>query len=148
MTRLREFRAALDRIFATDLAAGKADPANALLIDFGADVEFNVVRTQEDIRWGQRVSEYKIEAFADGQWKLVHHGKTIGYKKLDRFPKVKASKLRVTIVASRAGWILSPVGVYLDTISPAEHFEPAKANMEIIRRPRATSRSSPTTRQN
>jgi alpha-L-fucosidase len=139
VARLREFRAALDQIFSTDLAAATAVPNDPLTIDFGKDVEFNVVRTQEEIQWGQRVSEYKIEAFTDGQWKVVHEGKTIGYKKLDRFPRTKASKLRISIVAARAAPIMKPVGVYLDTVSPADHFEPAKANMELVRRPRPAS---------
>jgi hypothetical protein len=56
---------------------------------------------------------------------------------------VKASKVRVTIVSSRASPVMLPMGVYLDTISPAEHFEPAKANMEIVRRPRPASQPRP-----
>ena len=107
---------------------------NATLeVDLGGTQEFNVVRLEEMIRLGQRVAEYKIEAWNDDAkiWRELNHGFTIGYRKLDRFPKVKASKVRLTILQARACPAIKSLGVHLDTVSPAEFFEPAKANMEI-----------------
>ena len=107
---------------------------NATLeVDLGGEQEFNVIRLEEMIRLGQRVSEYKIEAWNDPakSWQELNHGFTIGYRKLDRFPKVKASKVRLTILQSRACPTIKSFGVHLDTVSPAEYFQPDKANMEI-----------------
>jgi len=107
---------------------------NATLeVDLGGEQEFNVIRLEEPIRLGQRVAEYKIEAWNDGakSWQELNHGLTIGYRKLDRFPKMKASKVRLTILRARACPAIKSFGVHLDTVSPAEFFEPAKANMEI-----------------
>jgi alpha-L-fucosidase len=85
------------------------------------------------ISLGQRVSEYKIEAWDDAakDWKELNHGFTIGYRKLDRFPKVKSSKVRLTILQSRACPAIKSFGVHLDTISPEEYFQPEKANFEV-----------------
>jgi alpha-L-fucosidase len=107
---------------------------NATLeVDLGSEQEFNVIRLEEMITLGQRVAEYKIESWNDDakDWKELNHGYTIGYRKLDRFPKVKSSKIRLTILQARACPTIKSIGVYLDAISPAESFEPDQANLEI-----------------
>ncbi len=111
---------------------------NATLeVDLGGEQEFNVVRLEEMITLGQRVAEYKIEAWDDGakNWKQLNRGYTIGYRKLDRFPKVKSSKVRLTILQARACPAIKSFGVHLDTISPEEYFQPDKANLEIKPKP-------------
>jgi alpha-L-fucosidase len=162
--RLREFRAALDSIFGTDLAAHKPatasnvrgnDPAfgadkavdgdketywatddgvtsASLEVDLGPAAEFNVVRSEEVIRLGQRVQEYTVDAWDDtqGAWKTIVQGTTIGHCKLDRFPRVKASKVRLTIVKARGCPTIRTFGVFLDTVSPPSSFEPANALAE------------------
>ena len=49
---------------------------------------------QEKIAAGQRVREYKLEIFADGQWTTIAAGSSIGYKRIERFSKQTASKVR------------------------------------------------------
>jgi alpha-L-fucosidase len=102
-------------------------------VNLGGEKQFNVIRTEEMIGLGQRVAEYKLEVWDDAakDWKEVNHGYTIGYRKLDRFPTVKASRVRLTILKSRACPTIKSIGVHLDTISPPESFEPANANLEV-----------------
>lgn len=107
---------------------------NATLeVDLGGEQEFNVVRMEEMIALGQRVAEYKIEAWDEvaKDWKQLNHGFTIGYRKLDRFPKVKSSKVRLTILQARACPTIKSFGVHLDAFSPTDSFELEKANLEI-----------------
>lgn len=52
--------------------------------------EINVVMLQEDITKGQRVEAFTVEALTDNGWKEVGKGTTIGYKRMLRFPAVKA----------------------------------------------------------
>ena len=59
--------------------------------------EINVVMLQEDITKGQRVEAFTVEALTDNGWKEVGKGATIGYKRMLRFPAVKAGRLRVKI---------------------------------------------------
>jgi alpha-L-fucosidase len=99
-------------------------------IDLGGEQTFNVVRSEEVITLGQRVQEYKVEALIGGEWKTIATGTTIGHRKLDRFPKVTASKLRLTVTKSLASPAIRSIGVHFDTVSPPENFEPASALSE------------------
>jgi alpha-L-fucosidase len=73
---------------------------------------FNVAMLQEDIRMGQRVEKFVIEAQLDQQWDTVATGTTIGYKRLIRFPDVKADEIRLTIKSSRARPNISTFALY------------------------------------
>jgi alpha-L-fucosidase len=144
--RLRELHAAIGKMFATDLAAGKSatasnvrgnnpayGAANAidgrhesywatddgvtndcwLEVDLGKPVQFDTSALREPVAFGQRVAAYRIEAWQDGQWKLVVQGTTIGSLRLERFNPVTASKVRVVIEKTRAGPLISQFSLYL-----------------------------------
>ena len=49
---------------------------------------------------GQNVQRYKLEAFVDGKWKEIFSGYALGHKKIDNFPEVTASKVRLNILSS------------------------------------------------
>ncbi|MCK7539179.1 MAG: hypothetical protein MZV63_53780 [Marinilabiliales bacterium] len=67
---------------------------------------------QEDISKGQRVEKFVIEAMSESQWDTIATGTTIGYKRLIRFPEVKADEIRLTIVSSRANPHISTFALY------------------------------------
>lgn len=73
---------------------------------------FNVAMLQEDISRGQRVEKFVIEALADAKWDTIATGTTIGYKRLIRFPEVRADEIRLTIVSSRATPHISTFALY------------------------------------
>lgn len=106
VNRLKEFRAYLDEAFADNKVVDgsklwKASQGEQKEYAIKDNSEINVVMLQEDISKGQRVEEVDIETLTDGQWKLVAQGTTVGYKRIFRFPAVKAEKIRITITASR-----------------------------------------------
>ena len=74
--------------------------------------EINLVMLQEDITKGQRVESFVVEALTDNGWKEVGKGTTIGYKRMLRFPVVKASQLRVKIVECRLTAHINQVAAY------------------------------------
>ena len=80
-----------DTYWATDDNVTKA----SLTIDFGKPTLFNRFMAQEYIRLGQRVKAFTVEALVDGNWKEVAKATTIGYKRILRFPSVKATKVRI-----------------------------------------------------
>ena len=95
-------------------AADDDAKAPALEIDLGVEVTFNRSMVQEQIALGQRVEAYALEAW-DGQgWRAIARGTTIGYKKLDRFPDVTASRVRLTISKSRAFPAIREFGLFLE----------------------------------
>jgi alpha-L-fucosidase len=137
--RLQEFRAYRDRVFAHDLARGKpasasserphagaaravdGDPATFwspsdsdgwLEVDLGAPTRFNVLLTQEQIREGQRVEAYHLEALTEQGWREVARGTTIGHKKLDRLPPTQATRVRLTLDRSSGDPLLRTLGLY------------------------------------
>jgi alpha-L-fucosidase len=73
---------------------------------------FNVAMLQEDISKGQRVEKFIIEALSGTEWDTIATGTTIGYKRLIRFPEVKADEIKLTIVSSRAAPYISTFALY------------------------------------
>lgn len=73
---------------------------------------FDVAMLQEDISKGQRVEKFVIEVHSGNQWDTVATGTTIGYKRLLRFPAVKADEIRLTISSSRARPFISTFALF------------------------------------
>ena len=84
----------------------------SLTIDLGSETEVNRILLQEYIKLGQRVQEFKVEAFIDGEWKHLIDGTTIGHKVIRKFPVVKTSRIKVTILKSKACPVISNIELY------------------------------------
>jgi len=84
----------------------------SLIIDMGKPTLFNRFMVQEYIRLGQRVKAFTIEVLVDGNWKEVAKATTIGYKRIIRFPSVKATKVRFNITDSKSCPVISNIGIY------------------------------------
>jgi len=105
VARLREWRAARDVLFAQDLASDKkvvwkktGERSAVAEIDLGEAHPVGIVRLAEDIEQGQRVSKYVLHGAADGGWKELMQGETIGACKLDRIASSSLRRLRVTVL--------------------------------------------------
>jgi alpha-L-fucosidase len=83
-----------------------------LIIDLGQETELNRILLQEYIKLGQRVQEYKVEAFVNGAWNPVIEGTTIGNKVIRKFPVVSTSKIRVTINKAKACPVISNIELF------------------------------------
>ncbi|MCX6329981.1 MAG: alpha-L-fucosidase [Bacteroidia bacterium] len=83
-----------------------------LVIDLGSQTEVNRILIQEYIKLGQRVQEYKAEAFVNGEWTKLIEGTTIGHKVIRKFPVVKTSKIRISISKSKACPVISNLELY------------------------------------
>ena len=84
-----------------------------LEVDLNKPVRFDTLALREPVALGQRVAAYRIEAWQDGQWKLVVHGTSIGHLKLERFNPVTTDKIRLVIEKSRACPLISQFSLYL-----------------------------------
>ena len=85
---------------------------SSLEINFRKPTEMNRFLVQEDIRLGQRVKKFKLEALVDNNWEPVASETTIGYKRILRFPEITATRLRLTIEDAKASPVISNIGVY------------------------------------
>ena len=103
--RLMEFRAELDRIFAEDLAAGAKvrRSHNGIALEFAGQRTFDLLVLKEDIRHGQRVSSFVVEALTADGWRECASPSecaTIGRKRILRVPRTSASAIRVRVTSS------------------------------------------------
>lgn len=51
----------------------------------------------EDISKGERIRKYRIEALTANGWKILREGESVGHKRIETFPAVHASRLRLVI---------------------------------------------------
>lgn len=72
----------------------------------------NTVVLKEYIALGQRVAGWKLEAQADGQWREVATGTTIGHKRIARFEPTQGSAIRLTITDSLACPTIASLELY------------------------------------
>ena len=124
---LYDFRNILNETFKTNLAKGKI---NAVLTDgelksnqvvavnkplelnFKTPITFDRALFQENISEGQRAAEAMLEYWDGKNWQKIETFTTIGYKRLLRFPEVKASKVRFTVLKAKAPVQLGEIGFY------------------------------------
>jgi alpha-L-fucosidase len=67
-------------------------------IKLKASATFDVIRLREQIRLGQRVDAFAVDAMIDGSWKEIHAGKTIGHQVLAKLPSpVTTDRLRLRV---------------------------------------------------
>jgi alpha-L-fucosidase len=86
-----------------------------LVVDFGADTTFSVIRLRENIKLGQRVEAFAIDIWKDNAWREVATGTSIGPSRLMRLdmPQTTA-KVRVRITQSPVAPALSDLGIYAE----------------------------------
>ncbi|MFZ4549810.1 MAG: alpha-L-fucosidase, partial [Bacteroidales bacterium] len=95
--------------------------------------EFDVLLLQENISIGQRIEQFCLKAWVDGDWQTITKGTTIGYKRLLRFPTVKTDKIRFTIEQSRMLPALAEFGLYklLPVVTALPSSASFKDNIEV-----------------
>ncbi len=67
-------------------------------------VTFDIVRLREQIRLGQRVSSFRLEAMQNGEWKVIDNaGQTIGNQVMRKLSEpITTDKVRLVITGARA----------------------------------------------
>jgi len=112
--RLMEFRDWRNRVFGVDLADGARIRKRSRSWELTLPEErlIDLVQLQEDIALGQRVSSFRVDVWADDDWRLVAEGTTIGYKRILPIDPISARKLRVTVTGALARPRLSGVSLY------------------------------------
>ncbi|WP_290503601.1 alpha-L-fucosidase [Akkermansia sp.] len=75
---------------------------------------FDVIRLREQIRLGQRVDSFNIDAFINGKWVCIdNEGKTIGNQVMRRLNRpLTAQKLRLRITGSQATPCISEFSLF------------------------------------
>ena len=96
--RLAEFGTALRRRFGKPLARARGT-GRTLELALPQPAPVGWVAVQEDIRHGERVREYVVEARAPGgDWARVADGQSIGHRWIHRLPGTPLARLRVRVL--------------------------------------------------
>lgn len=106
--RSREFGDAVRRTYGTALAdtSGRVEPGGVLVVQPSAPVEVDRIVIAEDIRQGEKVRAYEIEALlaepggAPERWVKLAEGTAIGHKRIQRLDRVRVSAIRLRITAA------------------------------------------------
>lgn len=84
----------------------------SVVLSFKEPTFINRFLVQEYIRLGQRVDGFTVEAQVGTQWQVLGTGTTIGYKRILKFPTVKAEKVRFTITSAKACPLISNMELF------------------------------------
>jgi alpha-L-fucosidase len=99
--------------WATDDNVTKAQ----VMLDLPKTQTFNVIRLRENIKLGQRITSFTVEAVADGKWRSIANGTSIGANRLVRLPQnITTNKVRVSITGAEASIVLSDVGLFKEPV--------------------------------
>jgi len=76
---------------------------------------FNVIRLREDIKLGQRIDSFAVDAFSNNEWETIATGTSIGANRLIRLTQtITTNKVRLRIVSSPVCIALSDFGLFLE----------------------------------
>ena len=109
---------------------GNNYPLSIFNFQFDKPTAFNRFVVEEDIRYGQRVKKFALEAEVDGKWMPLEDElvtsrpsiqggdgggslTTIGHRRIVCFPTVTATRLRFTVTNSKCEPVIKRTAVYL-----------------------------------
>jgi len=112
----------IDRRFGSPIAEIQNSKGNELILDLDGQRSINHIITMEDYHQGQRIRMYTIEGYRKGQWIELCEGQSVGRKKIDYFPEIEVSKVRMTIDKAVGEPLIRSMSVYFvkDFIAPPE----------------------------
>lgn len=93
-----------------------------LLLQLPRETQFDRILLQESIRFGQRISQFKIEIWDKTTWETVFEGTTIGYKRLIRIKPVTTTKVRLTILKANNPIAISNFGLFKSSEKESSNF--------------------------
>jgi alpha-L-fucosidase len=89
-----------------------ASSTGEVVLSLRRPITFDRIVLQEPIQLGQRVASFRLDAWADGTWKPIGEGTTVGYKRILAVPLTRTGKLRIALLDARAKPLLAEVGAY------------------------------------
>ncbi len=107
-----EARLVLDGKSESYWIAGEGRDSASLQFLLPASVQVNCAKLQEQIRVGQRIERFHIDAWNGTSWKQCVAGTTVGYERLLRFGPVDASRFRLVIDGSRGSPTIATFGLF------------------------------------
>jgi alpha-L-fucosidase len=87
--------------------------AAEVVLDLGRDVTFNVIRLRENLRLGQRVDAFGIDAWKNGAWAAIGEGTSIGAGRIvHTTEEVTTNRARLRVMKAAACPAISEFGLF------------------------------------
>ncbi len=102
----------IERRFSRPIAEIKAQRGGCVELSLPRPATIDHVVLMEDYREGERIREYNLEGFRDGEWKQLHEGTSVGRQKIDRFPPTQVSRVRVRVTRFAAEPIIRRLAAF------------------------------------
>ncbi|MHB9855702.1 alpha-L-fucosidase [Streptomyces krungchingensis] len=115
VTRLKQFRERIDRELPEDLARGARTTTGrgVVTVDLGKEREVDRIRLAEDVRHGQQIERFVIEAHDGDGWRQVAEAGAVGASRILLLPAaVRGRRWRVRVTESRATAHIAAFGLY------------------------------------
>lgn len=91
--------------------------APQLVLDLKGEKKFNIISISENIKLGQRVGAFAVDAWENNQWKQIAEATSIGNLRLIRLPDyVTTNKVRLRILKSPVCPAISGFGLYSEPV--------------------------------
>lgn len=113
--RLSNFGKEINRLFENQLVSvsgATGQSKDEYIINLADKQKMNLLVLEEDIRNGQHIIQYTVEAYLEGHWKKIADGQSIGRKRIQSFDTVEASKVRVSLIGKNGVTYLKKLAIY------------------------------------
>jgi alpha-L-fucosidase len=108
----------LDKDRQTFWAADKDSNTAELMITMNSAKPINIIKLEEAVEFGQRISSFSVYVNVNGVWQRVYNGATIGRTRLITFPVITTDKIKIVIEASSESPTLCTIGGYYSELAP------------------------------
>ena len=109
--RLKEWGDEIHRRFGNPIAQ-TAGEGKFVELKLPVQQVINHIVIQEDIKNGERIREYEIQAKLKGKWQTIAEGTCVGHKRIQTFDSVKTDKIRLLVNKSTALPLLKNISVF------------------------------------
>jgi len=102
----------IERRFGRPLAEIESQRGGMVELPLSHPALINHAVIMEDYREGERIREYVLEGFSDGQWRELKRGKSVGRKKIDLFRPARVSRMRLHVTQFAAEPIIGRLAAF------------------------------------
>ncbi len=111
IARYKAFGKEIARRFGKSAASGSGQ-GDVLEIDLKKPKVINCAVLQEDISQGQRVRKFVLEGYSNDKWITIKEGTSLGSKRIEEFPALRLSKLRLRITDAIATPLIQNLALF------------------------------------
>lgn len=83
-----------------------------IILEWKEEQEFDLIRIRENIKLGQRVEAFGVDAWINGAWTEIGKATSIGSARILMLPQTRTKKLRIRIENCPVAPAISEIGVF------------------------------------